>query len=64
MCSVAALSSPQYKVGDTISMKLMVRGKVCRSNATLGSSVHLFEFLREVLKFLLVLTGMVKSMLC
>ena len=26
--SVAALSSPRYKVGDTISMKLMVREKV------------------------------------
>ena len=28
LCSVVALSSPQYKVGDTITMKLMVREKV------------------------------------
>jgi hypothetical protein len=27
-CSVTALSSPQFEVGDTISMKLMVRKKV------------------------------------
>jgi len=26
--SVVALSSPQYKVGDTVTMKLMVREKV------------------------------------
>ena len=26
-CSIAALSSPRYEVGDNISMKLMVREK-------------------------------------
>lgn len=31
--SVAALSSPQYKVGDTITMKLMVREKVRSSSS-------------------------------
>jgi hypothetical protein len=28
-CSVIALSNPQFKVGDTITMKLMMREKVC-----------------------------------